>query len=172
MTFSDYWGVASGFIQVTTGEGELLYQTAKLLPPHSLIVEIGTLKGGTAYLLGKSRRRVYTIDNYSESGSNIGEATANLKSLRNVHLLVGTSEEIAKTWKQPIDLLFVDGSHLYEMVILDLNSWLPLVKQGGFVVFHDFMSHWGTTVAVSEAVGARLLKKIKIEGSMLVCQKL
>ena len=170
-TFSDYWMTANSFIQVNTGEGELLYETAKLLPAKSVIVEIGTRIGGTAYLLGKSNRRTYTIDDYSYVDSNYEQSMANLKSLKNVHLLQGTSESFAKKWKEPIDLLFIDGDHRYEGAKLDIDLWLPFVKQGGYAVFHDYDSHVGITKVLTEVLTRGLLEKVKQEQSMLVCQK-
>ncbi len=38
---------------------------------------------------------------------------------------------------EEIGLLFVDGSHEYTDVLEDLHNYLPRLKQGGFVVFHD-----------------------------------
>ena len=37
-----------------------------------------------------------------------------------------------------IDMLWVDGDHLYESVAADLDTWLPLVKPGGLVCGHDY----------------------------------
>jgi len=39
--------------------------------------------------------------------------------------------------KVPLDLLFIDGDHSYEQVMLDLEDWVPKVKQGGMVLCHD-----------------------------------
>jgi predicted O-methyltransferase YrrM len=40
-------------------------------------------------------------------------------------------------FEQPIEFLFVDGNHKYEGVRKDLE-WIPLVKRGGIVAFHDY----------------------------------
>ena len=37
-----------------------------------------------------------------------------------------------------IDLLFIDGDHSYKGVISDFNSYSPLVKKGGIVIFDNF----------------------------------
>jgi len=38
---------------------------------------------------------------------------------------------------QPIDFLFIDTSHEYEHTCRELEIYFPLVKSGGFLVFHD-----------------------------------
>lgn len=37
----------------------------------------------------------------------------------------------------PLDLLFIDGDHSYNQVMLDLENWVPRVKMGGLVLCHD-----------------------------------
>jgi hypothetical protein len=36
-----------------------------------------------------------------------------------------------------LDMVFIDGSHLYEAVYSDIESWLPKVKVGGIIAGHD-----------------------------------
>ena len=47
------------------------------------------------------------------------------------------SADAAKDWNQPIRLLFIDGSHRYEDVLLDLQLWEPDVNAGGIIILHD-----------------------------------
>jgi len=49
----------------------------------------------------------------------------------------GKSEEVARQWNKPIDSLFVDGDHSYLGCSTDIKCWLPFVKPGGWVAFHD-----------------------------------
>jgi predicted O-methyltransferase YrrM len=54
-----------------------------------------------------------------------------------VMIVRSTSEEAARNWKDPIDLLFIDGDHSYEGVKRDWDLFAPYVKPFGIVVFHD-----------------------------------
>lgn len=36
-----------------------------------------------------------------------------------------------------IDLLFIDGDHIYEGVRKDFEMYSPLVRKGGIIAFHD-----------------------------------
>ena len=37
-----------------------------------------------------------------------------------------------------LDLVFIDGNHAYEQVLLDINAWLPKVRGGGILCGHDY----------------------------------
>lgn len=50
----------------------------------------------------------------------------------------GYSYQVIKSFKKPLDLLFIDGAHDYEGVLQDFIAWSPLVKPGGMIAFHDY----------------------------------
>ena len=55
-----------------------------------------------------------------------------------VRLLDIQSECAAKGWPgHRIGVLLIDGAHSVDAVTLDLESWLPFVDDGAFVLFHD-----------------------------------
>jgi predicted O-methyltransferase YrrM len=37
------------------------------------------------------------------------------------------------------DVILIDGDHTYEGVYRDIECYLPLLKTGGIVIFHDFL---------------------------------
>ena len=61
-----------------------------------------------------------------------------------VQIIAKPSVEGARGWRRaggrPIDLLFIDGSHALQDVFGDFNAWMPFVRPGGEVVFHDYDS--------------------------------
>ena len=128
------------FSQLWVEEEQYLCEQSSLLGDNSVIVEIGTAQGGSAYLFATSTKaRNVSIYTYDISPSR--EAFKNLKGL-NVHIVAKSSTTGAKEWPkkcgQPIDLLFIDGSHTLENVYLDFVSWIPYVRAGGKILFHDF----------------------------------
>jgi predicted O-methyltransferase YrrM len=54
-----------------------------------------------------------------------------------VHWHVDLSVDVASGWKEPVDLVFIDGDHSEEGCETDWLSWSPFVAPGGRVVFHD-----------------------------------
>ena len=63
------------------------------------------------------------------------------------------SEEAVKIWKKPIDMIFIDGDHSYKAVKHDIESWMPFVKKGGVMAFHDYGNVCGGVIlAVDELV--------------------
>jgi len=50
------------------------------------------------------------------------------------------SHEVAKRWRKGrvIDLLHIDGDHRDAPLRQDIEDWLPFVKKGGVVLFHDY----------------------------------
>jgi predicted O-methyltransferase YrrM len=64
------------------------------------------------------------------------------------------ANDIAKTWdKGKIALIFIDGNHSYEGCKADILSWLPHLKPGGAMLFHDYdISSPGVIQAVDELI--------------------
>ncbi|HEY3019654.1 MAG TPA: class I SAM-dependent methyltransferase [Solirubrobacteraceae bacterium] len=50
---------------------------------------------------------------------------------------VALSEDAARGWSAPVDLVFVDGDHAEAATRLDWELWHRHVTPGGHVVFHD-----------------------------------
>ena len=50
---------------------------------------------------------------------------------------VALSHEVAVSWSEQVDVVFIDGDHSEAGCELDWASWHPFVCVGGYVVFHD-----------------------------------
>ena len=73
------------------------------------------------------------LDSYAEFLANIRQAgvTDLVEPIRD------TSQNTARRWNQPIRLLWIDGSHVYEDVLADLEGFARHVIPGGHVALHD-----------------------------------
>jgi cephalosporin hydroxylase len=55
-----------------------------------------------------------------------------------VMVYVMDSQEFAKKWEAPIDLLFIDADHQCNAVLADFKALAPLVRKGtGMILLHD-----------------------------------
>ncbi len=50
-----------------------------------------------------------------------------------------TSDEFFLENKLKFDVVFIDGLHLYEQVIKDINNSIKFIEDGGFIVIHDML---------------------------------
>ena len=156
MEFGTIYQKVQALIQMTLQEAQKLFDCAKKLEKDAVVVEIGTYKGGSAAILASAfPGMIYTIDIDSITKTNELFVQGEF-FLPNVTFIKGKSEDIASTWEKPIDLLFIDGSHEYIDVHKDIELWVPKVKEGGTVLFHDYGSHTYVTIAVNEALMKRI----------------
>ena len=75
------------------------------------------------------------IDTYSILVSRLGD----LRLTKYVQLMRIFSPVAVKHWKEPVDLLLLDGSHTFENVKADFMGFLPFLNPGALVLFHDSM---------------------------------
>jgi len=150
-------------------EGELLYNLAKNCTGKGVIVEIGSWKGKSTIWLGKGSKRankvkIYAIDPHIGSSEHkkaygkIWTFEEFKKNIKNANVddiiipIVKTSEEAAKNFDEPVELIFIDGAHEYDLVKLDFELWFPKVIDGGIMAFHDTTVWLGPKKVVDEFV--------------------
>lgn len=140
---------------LVSGQEQWLFNAARVLPDGSNIVEIGSFKGRSTCCLAfgcrGSRKKIFAVDSFNGNDWDFPERDF-LKEFQHnidrcglsnfVEPTVGLSTEVAKTWKKPIHMLFVDGSHRYEDVLADFEGFFPHVADGGLVAFHDVVDTW------------------------------
>lgn len=124
--------------------GEILAHAKYAAQAEKIVVEIGVLFGDTTkVLLENTKCWVFGIDpiiSDSMNSSLIGsvEKITKLKeTYANFIFVHDYSFNVVKTWKEPIDYIFIDGDHNYEAVKQDFNDWYPHVKAGGIIALHD-----------------------------------
>jgi MMP 1-O-methyltransferase len=163
---------------LTDEEGEALYELARACTGRGVIVEIGSFKGKSTICLGLGSRAgaslpVHAIDPHQER---FPEFEANVERAGIAELvrpIPSLSQAVADGFEEPIELLFVDGSHEYDLVLEDFEKWVPKVVDGGWVAFHDTTWTPGPRKVVGHAIyRSRRFKDARfVVGSMTVARK-
>jgi hypothetical protein len=69
--------------------------------------------------------------------------------------ILGASQDVAKTWNQELDWVYIDGDHTYDGCIADIAAWEKHLKFGGLMLFDDYeLSWWAVTEAVDKVMFA------------------
>jgi hypothetical protein len=172
---------------------KLYSEIVKTLPNNGIFVEIGVWKGKSlSYFIVETINNnkeldIYAVDTWlgskehQEGQGAYDPAVKNntlysefIQNLMPVHdkfkILKMTSEEASKKFKDnTIDALFIDASHEYEDVLIDLNSWYPKLKHGGYFCGHDYV--WpGVTRALNEFLSNKS-EKLTIQEDCWITKK-
>ena len=163
------WGKnkSRGIIRLDYDEGILLGKYATLISGN--IVEIGTRKGGSAYLLSYfSNKNVTTIDVHGLLYDENIDMLYKLKSLNPaVTLIHGDSRKISVP--KNYDLLFIDGRHRLESVLNDTNRFWNNCNR--YIAYHDYTRAIGVTRVVDFLLENKIGTKLEQQGSMIVLEK-
>jgi predicted O-methyltransferase YrrM len=132
--------------------GHLLFTMVRLLTP-SVVVEVGSARGKSTCSMALACRRnghgrVYAIDPHVKNPwSEIGTGGDNEDFLRSrlrsyklepwCEIIRETSADALRSWRLPVDLLFIDGDHSYAGVKTDFEGFRPWLTKQALVVFHD-----------------------------------
>lgn len=158
------------------------------------IVEIGSWVGGTTCYLAKGCQLtgngiVYAIDHFQgnvgkehlyNEGLDVGETIYDcfLKNINqagvanSVTVLNMNSEMARKEINESIRMLFIDANHDYEFVKKDIILWEPLLKSGGYIVFHDYnYASPGVIKAVNECLNKPNYQFFLLVDSLFVALK-
>jgi MMP 1-O-methyltransferase len=154
---------AKGFLPLD--EAQALCEAAATMAPQGLLLEVGTYCGKSATWLGAAARdyggHVVTVDHHRGSEENqpgwqwhdpelVDPSTGVIDTLPFfrrtmraagledcVTAVVGRSATVARWWRTPLALLFIDGGHAAEHCIADYAGWSPFVQPGGLLAVHD-----------------------------------
>ena len=135
----------------SAAESELL---AELARGRTSAVEIGVYEGSSAVVLAgalPADATLHLIDPFGENPTLLpgwaGVEAATRRVVRRaarrrgegplVVWHVQRSEDTAAHWREPVDLVFIDGDHSEAGCRLDWELWSPFVAPGGVVLFHD-----------------------------------
>ena len=117
------------------------------------LLEIGTASGGTLFMftrIASDEARIVSVDlpggtfggGYPPRKIPLYNAFAlpgqRLKLIRADSHATETFEQVKDCFdEQPVDFIFIDGDHTYEGVRKDFEMYKKLIKNGGFIAFHD-----------------------------------
>jgi predicted O-methyltransferase YrrM len=163
---------------LTDEEGEALYELARACTGKGVIVEIGSFKGKSTVCLGLGSQAgasvpIYAVDPHQERFPDFKKNVQRAGIDELVRPVPSLSQPAADDFHEPIELLFVDGSHEYELVLEDFEKWVPKVVDGGWVAFHDTTWTAGPRKVVGHAVyRSRRFKNLKfVIGSTTIARK-
>jgi MMP 1-O-methyltransferase len=164
---------------LTDEEGEALYELARACTGRGVIVEIGSWKGKSTICLGLGSQAggsvpVYAVDPHADYRFGDFKENVERAGIQDlVRPVASLSQAAADDFDQPIELLFVDGSHEYDLVLEDFEKWVPKVVEGGWVAFHDTTWTAGPRKVVGHAIyRSRRFKDARfVVGSTTVARK-
>lgn len=154
---------------MTHAEIDLLKEFAQLAEKNAqhrtpIFVNIGAGAGTSTFSLLEAvpSSTIFTVDILA-SGS---EATTNeylrlkemgLDKTGQVIKVWGDSKVVGLRWPIIVDLVFVDGDHSYDGCAEDIKAWLPHLRSGGVMAFHDYGSNnWPDVIpAVHDLMGGK-----------------
>jgi len=108
---------------------------------------------------------VYTFEEFKKNikNANISDIVIPIKK---------TSKETAENFNEPVELIFIDGIHEYELIKLDFEAWFPKVIDRGIMAFHDTVLLSGPRKVMAKYVyKSKFFKNVKFIDSITYCQK-
>ncbi|GAY16041.1 class I SAM-dependent methyltransferase [Mycobacterium sp. shizuoka-1] len=146
-------------------EGRALYDAAIRYLDGGVAVEIGTYCGKSTVMLGAAAAAtgsvLYTVDHHHGSEEHqagwefhdtsmvdpVSGRFDTLPTFRRtldaadledtIVAVVGKSPVVARGWRTPLRLLFIDGGHSETAAQQDFDGWAKWVEPGGALVIHD-----------------------------------
>lgn len=136
MAFSDAWqayeSIQYGF---TREEASKLHELASYAGPE-LLVEVGSMQGGSACIMESTGRDVVCIDTW-ENPDYYDLFLENCRDKRIFHIRAADSE-LWDWWKPKISLLLIDHDHSFKSTMDSLVNWRRHLAPGAVVLVHDY----------------------------------
>lgn len=171
------------------GQEEYLFNKVKSLPNDAVVVEIGSYKGRStvamAYACIGTNRKIYCIDTWD--GNDIDFPDRNFFEIwqQNVQKnglyeyvvpLQGYSHQVLSQWIEftganKINFIFIDGSHQFLDVLKDFELSFPLLKEDGWIAFHDVVPTWPGSERVWHNIAKHCLVNHQYSSTLACGQK-
>ncbi len=131
-----------------SGHREFAEKLVRFMNPK-VIVDLGVDWGYSTFTFAMQRiGHTYGIDNFvgddfvGTDEDRLKYKFVNMKREKlhlkdNLTIIESDFNEAAKTWTETIDILHIDGSHKYEDVKKDFDTWSKFVGENGVILLHD-----------------------------------
>jgi hypothetical protein len=150
------------FTHLNASDINSLERIVKRLPRGAVCVEIGSYLGASTIVIASNlgcTSKLYCVDTWMNDAMSEGPRDTYREFLQNTAVLSeritavrSTSAAAASEFSAEIDFLFLDGDHSYDGCKADVEAWLPKVKAGGIVAFHDISWANGVKKVVREDI--------------------
>jgi predicted O-methyltransferase YrrM len=184
-------------------EGLVLHRAAVAVASRGPMLEVGSYCGKSAIYLGCAARAhegmLFSVDHHRGSEENqpgelycdaslIDQRTGRINTLphfqrtveeagleRWVVAVVGTSASVARHWRTPLALLFIDGGHTERSAHADYDGFASHVDRGGLLLIHDVFPDPADGGQAPFHVYCRALdegfREVGVEGSLRLLQR-
>ena len=126
----------------------------RTLPQRATAAEVGVAQGGFSIRLVQCNpKKLYLIDGWDMLGGRKEETDNDelicrtyFKPFENVEIIKTTSYGATKIFTdESLDWIYLDANHDEQSVYIDLCTWQPKIKMGGYIIGHDFCftGTWG-----------------------------
>jgi MMP 1-O-methyltransferase len=186
-------------------EGEALFEVARQYAAVGPIIEIGTYCGkSTIYLAAAAAQAaqvVVTVDHHRGSEELqpgwehhdpelVDPAVGLMDTLpwfrstlaatgleEHVIAVVGRSAAVARLWREPAGMLFIDGGHSDAAATADYEGWAPRISRGGALAIHDVFSDpadggQAPYRVYLRAIASGAFKEVRHAGSLRVLERI
>jgi predicted O-methyltransferase YrrM len=130
-----------------------LREILRLAGDAGSVVELGTATAWTTIALALANRS-RTVTTFDPVARRERERYLSLiaPDVRSRITLVAGPGRIGPRTGEPVDFLFIDGSHEREDTILSFHRWRAAISPGGLIAFHDYLDpgYPGVTEAIHE----------------------
>ena len=144
-------------------EARQLYEHTTKLPKGSIVVEAGCLFGRSTSVLAtvakEKKHKLYVIDNWVVEGRDAKpQFWENMKRIgvdKIINFIEKCEVDAAGDFEdKSIDLIHIDSAHDYGHMKRAVTAWIPKMKKGSVMAFHDYgnpVFYEGVKKSVDEA---------------------
>lgn len=128
-----YWDFTRPDIKVKPRIKEIKELVKMMDCEKNTVIEIGIYRGTTTRAFSTQFTKVYSLDVMEKTITNLEQF-----DLTNVDAMIRDENTINLFEDGSIDVVYVDGDHLYDSVVCDLNEFTKKIKKGGYLSGHDY----------------------------------